>query len=124
MVSEHQRMRVRCECGRCTLADLPAGVPAAAFGAAVQAAAATLTAARVSRRETARLLGDLCALKVSAASVETLVKQASDTLKDTYIEVLAAVDQSAVRGADETSWQRAGQTQWLSVATADRAALF
>ncbi len=123
-VTEHQRMRVRCECGRCTLADLPAGVPAGAFGPAVQAAAATLTAARVSRRETARLLGDLCGLKVSAASVEALVKQASDTLEDTYIEVLAAVDRSAVRGADETSWQRAGQTQWLSVATADRAALF
>jgi hypothetical protein len=46
------------------------------------------------------------------------------TLEDAYVEVLAAVDQSAVRGADETSWQRAGQTQWLSVATAEQAALF
>jgi transposase len=123
-VTEHRRMRVRCSCGRCTLAQLPAGVPAGAFGAAVAAAAATLTAARVSRRETARLLGDLCGLQISAASVEGLLKQAGDTLEDAYIEVLAKVDQSAVRGADETSWQRAGQTQWLSVATADQAALF
>lgn len=123
-VTEHRRMRSRCECGCRTLADLPAGVPAGAFGPAAAAAAATLTAARVSRRETARLLADLCGLQISAASVETLVKQASDALEDAYIEVLGAVDQSAVRGADETSWQRAGKTHWLSVATAEAAALF
>jgi transposase len=123
-VTEHRRMRARCRCGCRTLGDLPAGVPAGAFGPAVAAAAATLTAARVSRRETARLLADLCGLQISAASVETLVKQASDAIEDTYIEVLQAVDQSTVRGADETSWQRAGQTHWLSVATAQTAALF
>ena len=123
-ITEHQRMRVRCRCGRCTLADLPPGVPAGAFGPAVAAAAATLTAARVSRREAARLLCDLCGLQISPASLEALVKQASQTLEDTYVEVLDAVDHSPVRGADETSWQQAGRTQWLSVATAERAALF
>jgi transposase len=123
-VTEHRRMRVRCDCGRSTLAELPAGVSAGAFGPAVAAAAATLTAARVSRRGAARLLADLCGLQISAASVEALVKQASDALEDPYMEVLAAVDHSAVRGADETSWQQAGQTRWLSVATAQQAALF
>jgi transposase len=123
-VTEHRRMRARCQCGCRTLAELPAGVAAGAFGPAVAAAAATLTAARVSRREAARLLGDLCGLQISTASVETLVKQASDALEDAYVEVLGAVDHSAVRGADETSWQRAGQTHWLSVATAEAAALF
>jgi transposase len=123
-VTEHRRMRVPCTCGCRTLAELPAGVPAGAFGPAVTAAAATLTAARVSRRNAARLLGDLCGVQISGASVETLVKQASDALEDTYVEVLGAVDHSPVRGADETSWQRAGQTHWLSVATAEQAALF
>jgi transposase len=123
-VTEHRRMRARCQCGCRTLAPLPAGVPTGAFGPAAAAAAATLTAARVSRRQAARLLADLCGLAISAASVEALVKQASDALEDAYVEVLAAVDQSAVRGADETSWQRAGQTRWLSVATAEQAALF
>lgn len=123
-VTEHRRMRVPCTCGCRTLAQLPGGVSAGAFGPAVAAAAATLTAARVSRREAARLLGDLCGVQISSASVETLVKQASDALEDTYVEVLGAVDSSAVRGADETSWQRAGQTHWLSVATAEQAALF
>jgi transposase len=123
-VTEHRRMRVRCGCGRCTLAELPAGVPAGAFGAQVVAAAATLTAARVSRRQAARLLADLCGLQISAASVEGLVKQASDALEDAYVEVLGAVDNSPVRGADETSWPRAGEGGWLSVATAEQAALF
>lgn len=123
-VTEHRRMRTRCACGSCTLAELPAGVPAGAFAPGVTAAAATLTAARVSRRETARLLHDLCGLQISPASVEALVKHASDALEDAYIEVLQAVDQSAVRGADETSWQRAGRTHWLSVATAQTASLF
>lgn len=123
-VTEHRRMRVRCGCGRCTLAELPAGVPAGAFGPAVAAAAATLTAARVSRRQAARLLGELCALQISAAALEGLVKQASQALEDPYVEVLDAVDNSPVRGADETSWQQAGRTHWLSVATAERAALF
>jgi transposase len=123
-VVEHRRMRVRCRCGRCTLAQLPAGVPAGAFGPQVAAAAATLTAARVSRREAARLLGDLCGLQISPASIEALVKQASDTLEHPYIEVLAAVDDSPVRGADETSFPQAGQTRWLSVATTEHAALF
>jgi transposase len=63
-------------------------------------------------------------VQISPASVEALVKQASDALEDTYVEVLQAVDDSAVRGADETSWQHAGQTHWLSVATAEHAALF
>jgi transposase len=37
-VTEHRRMRTRCQCGRCTLAELPVGVPAGAFGPAVAAA--------------------------------------------------------------------------------------
>ena len=49
-VTEHRRMRMCCSCGCRTLADLPVGVPAGAFGPAVAAAAATLTAARLSRR--------------------------------------------------------------------------
>lgn len=31
-VTEHRRMRVRCDCGTCTLAALPAGVPAGWLG--------------------------------------------------------------------------------------------
>ena len=123
-VTEHQRNRIRCGCGHRTLAPLPVGVPAGAFGPSVAAAAATLTAARVSRRESARLVEDLCGLQITPASIEGLVKQTSGALEDPYAEILAHVDQSPVRGADETSWRQAGQTTWLSVAVAKDAALF
>ena len=123
-VCEHRRMRARCGCGHCTLAPLPAGVPEGAFGASIAAAASTLTAARVSRRETSRLLEDLCGIQLSIASVEALVKRTSAALEDPYIRILEHLDQAAVRCADETSWRRAGDTRWLSVAAAVDAALF
>jgi transposase len=123
-VTEHRRMRVRCRCGRCTLAPLPAGVPEGAFGASVAAAASTLTAARVSRRETGRLLEDLCGIKISAASIETLIKQTSAALEDPYVRILEHLDHATVRCADETSWRQAGDSRWLSVAAAVDAALF
>ncbi|MGO9971504.1 MAG: DUF6444 domain-containing protein [Solirubrobacteraceae bacterium] len=49
-VCEHRRMRTRCGCGHQTLAPLPAGGAGGRVRCAVAAAAATLTAARVSRR--------------------------------------------------------------------------
>lgn len=123
-VCEHRRMRTRCGCGHRTLAPLPAGVPEGAFGASVAAAASTLTAARVSRRETGRLLEDLCGIQLSVASVEALVKQTSAALEDPYVRILRHLDDAAVRCADETSWRQAGDSRWLSVAAAVDAALF
>lgn len=123
-VTEHRRMRVRCGCGRCTLAELPGGVPAGAFGPGVAAAAATLTAARIGRRETVRIFSDLFGLTISTASLQSLLEQTSITLEAPYTEILAALDAAPVRGADETSWPQAGQGQWLSVSIAERMALF
>jgi transposase len=123
-VTEHRRLRVRCDCGRCTLAGLPAGVPAGAFGPGVAAAAATLTAARVGRRETVRIFSDLFGLTVSTASLQSLLEQTAITLEDPYLEILRALDTEPVRGADETSWPQAGQGQWLSVSHSERMALF
>jgi len=123
-VCEHRRMRARCGCGHCTLAPLPAGVPEGAFGASIAAAASTLTAARVSRRETSRLLEDLCGIQISVASVEVLVKQTSAALEDPYVRILGHLDDARVRCADETSWRQAGDPRWLSVAAAVDAALF
>ena len=123
-VTEHQRMPVCCECGCRTLAELPAGVSGGAFGPGIAAAAATLTAARISRREVARLLKDLLGVTISPASVEALLKRTSQTLEEPYVEILKQLDHSAVRGADETSWPRAGDSGWLSVSISEQAALF
>ena len=123
-VTEHRRMRVRCDCGACTLAELPDGVPAGVFGPGVAATAATLTAARIGRRETVRIFSDLFGLTISIASLQSLLEQTSLTLEAPYIEILEALDREPVRGADETSWPQAGQGQWLSVSTSERMALF
>jgi transposase len=123
-VTEHRRMRVRCDCGRCTLAGLPVGVPGGAFGPGIAAAGATLTAARIGRRETVRIFSDLFGLTISTASLQSLLEETSLTLEAPYTEILAALDNAAVRGADETSWPQAGKGQWLSVAIAERMALF
>jgi transposase len=123
-VTEHQRMRVRCDCGTCSLAALPDGVPAGAFGPAVAATAATLTAARIGRRETVRIFSDLFGLTISTASLQSLLEQTSLTLEVPYSEILHALDDAPVRGADETSWPQAGHGQWLSVSIAERMALF
>jgi transposase len=123
-VTEHRRLRVRCDCGACTLAGLPDGVPAGAFGPGIAAAAATLTAARIGRRETVRIFSDLFGLTISTASLQSLLEQTSLTLEVPYTEILHALDQEPVRGADETSWPQAGQGQWLSVSIAERMALF
>ena len=123
-VTEHQRMRVRCDCGKCTLAVLPVGVPAGAFGPGVQAAAATLTAARIGRRETVRIFSDLFGLTISTASLQSLLTQSALTLEVPYLEILQALDRESVRGADETSWPQAGNGGWLSVSIAERMALF
>jgi len=119
-VTEHRRMRVRCDCGRCTLAGVPDGVPAGAFGPGVAAAAATLTAARIGRRETVRIFSDLFGLTISTASLQALLEQTSLTLEAPYTEILYALDQAPVRGADETSWPQAGRGQWLSVSIGGR----
>lgn len=123
-VTEHRRMRLRCECGRCTLAPVPDGVPAGAFGPGVAAAAATLTAARIGRRETVRIFSDLFGLTISPGSLQALLEQTSLTLEAPYTEILRALDTAPVRGADETSWPQAGHGQWLSVSIAERMALF
>ena len=123
-VTEHRRMRLRCECGTCTLAELPDGVPAGSFGPGVQATAASLCAARVGRRETVRVFSDLFGLTVSLATVQALLEQSAIALEDPYLEILQALDREPVRGADETSWPQAGQGQWLSVSQSERMALF
>jgi transposase len=123
-VSEHRRMRVRCDCGACTLARLPDGVAAGAFGPGVAAATAALTAGRIGRRETVRIFSDLFGLTISTASLQGLLEQTSLTLEVPYAEILHALDDAPVRGADETSWPQAGNGQWLSVSIAERMALF
>lgn len=56
LVTEHRRLRLRCACcGKVTLADLPAGMPAGAFGPKLCATVVGL-ATHVSRKEVPRFV--------------------------------------------------------------------
>jgi len=90
----------------------------------VQAAAASLCAARVARRETVRSFSDLFGSTVSLATVQALLEHGAIALEEPYLELLHALDSEPVCGADETSWPQAGQGQWLSVSHSERMVLF
>src|SRR5881628_3775020 len=77
-VTEHQRLRRRCACcGKVTLDDVPAGVPAGAFGPNLCATVFGLSA-HMSREEVAKFVCDTFRCPMTAASVEAICKRASD----------------------------------------------
>ena len=118
-VTEHQLYRVRCrKCGGETRASWPPEVPAGAFGPRLQAAVALLSGRyRLSRREVAAVSGDLLGADLAVGSVDALCQATAAALAEPVAELAAAVRQAAVAHADETSWTRAGQRQWLWVVT-------
>ena len=70
------------------------------------------------------MLKDLLGVTVSPASVEALLKHTSTMLDSAPVQILEQLDHTPVRGADETSWPRAGDSGWLSVSIGEQAALF
>jgi len=123
-VTEHQRLRVRCSCcGRVTLAAVPDGVPAGAFGPNLSATIVGLSA-HMSREQVARFVSDMFGCPITAASVEAVCKRASDALAEPCQELAQAVREQPVVHADETSWRWPAQTRWLWVATSEQIAVY
>lgn len=123
-VTEHQRVRVRCACcGKLTLAPVPAGVPAGAFGPNLSATIVGLSL-HMSREQVARFITDSFGCPISAASVEAVCKRASDALAEPYEQLAAAVPAEPVLHMDETGWRWPSQRRWAWVATNDRLAVY
>jgi transposase len=118
-VTEHRLYRVRCpSCGGETRACWPPEVPAGAFGPRLQATVALLSGRyRLSRREVAAVCADILGAPLSVGSVDALCQATAAALAEPVAELTAAVREAAVAHADETSWSRAGQRQWLWVVT-------
>lgn len=101
-VTEHQRLRRRCACcGKVTLADIPAGTPAGAFGPNLCATVVGL-AAHMSREQVAKFVVDNFGCPMTAASVEAICKRASQALQGAYGELADAVAGQPVVHMDET----------------------
>ncbi len=119
--TEHRLHHAHCrDCGERVTAALPADVPSGAFGARLQALIVTLTGNyRVSRRETARLLGDAFGISISPGSVSNVEGRMSRALDLPHTEALGALRKSTVLNVDETPWSLGGLLHWLWTGVAD-----
>jgi transposase len=124
VVTEHQRLRVKCSCcGKVTLAAVPAGVPAGAFGPNLCATVVGLCA-HMSREEVAKFVVDNFGCPMSAASVEAICKRTSQALAEAYGELASAVGEQPVVHMDETGWRWPGLRRWAWLASTEQIAVY
>jgi transposase len=121
--SEHRTHQLRCRrCRKKTTARLAEEVSGSPFGARLQAALVTLTAAyRSSRRGIVELARDLFGVELSIGTADAICQRASEALAAPHLHLHDAVlDQPAVH-VDETSWRTSGDGKALWTATTPNA---
>lgn len=125
-VIEHRMHRRLCpDCGKATRAELPADVPAGAFGPRLEAAVATLAVRnRVSRRDTVELMGELFGARLASGTVDAILARAGEALAEPYEDLLARIRSAPALNVDETGWKLRGKKRTLWGAVASRAAVF
>ena len=125
-VTEYQQHRLACPCcGETTCAKLPAGVPAAQAGPRLVALVALLMAYfRQSKRRTALFLETILGQPCSAAWTVKLQKQATDALRPSHEELVAALPVQAQLGIDESPTKEGTQKAWLWTFVAARFTVF
>lgn len=125
-VTEHRLHRRLCPgCGKATRAELPAGVPAGAFGPRLEAAVATLAVRnRVSRRDTVELAGELFGAGLASGTVDAILARMGEALAEPYEDLLARIRAAPALNVDETGWKLRGQKRTLWGAVTSRAAVF
>jgi transposase len=125
-VTEHRLHRRRCpDCGKTTRAELPADVPAGAFGPRLEAAIATLAVRnRVSRRDTVELAGELFGAGLASGTVDAILARTGQALEQAYEELLARIRKAPALNVDETGWKLRGERRTLWGAVVPDAAVF
>jgi len=115
VVIEYQLAARRCgRCGHLTRATLPAEAGGSGFGPRLTAIGALLTGRyRLSKREAAACMGDLCGVEVAVGSVSAMEQTVSAALEPVVAEARAAVARAPVANLDETGWRQARQRVWL-----------
>lgn len=125
-VTEHRLHRRRCPgCGARTRAELPANVPAGAFGPRLEAAVATLAVRnRVSRRDTVELAGELFGARLATGTVDAILARAGEALAEPYEDLLGSIREAPALNVDETGWKLRGKKRTLWGAVTPTAAVF
>jgi transposase len=125
-VTEHRLDRLRCpDCGASARAELPAEVPAGAFGPRLEAAVATLAVRnRVSRRDTVELLDELFGARLSSGTVDAILGRAAAALDEPHEDLLDHIRCAPAVNIDETGWRLKGKRRTLWGAATPAAAVF
>lgn len=115
LIFEYRLHRLRCPgCGKKTLAGLPAGVSASAFGPRLEAHIATLAGVfRLSRRQVAQVVEEMLGCPISVGAVDAAIMRMSQVLADPWRALADAIREAEVVHCDETSWWLSGAQQWL-----------
>jgi transposase len=125
-VTEHLLHRRRCpDCGATARAELPAAVPAGAFGPRLEAAVATLAVRnRVSRRDTVELLDELFGARLASGTVDAILGRTAVALDEPHEDLLDHVRCAPAVNIDETGWRLKGGRRTLWGAVTSVAAVF
>jgi transposase len=125
-VTEYRLHRRLCpDCGEAIRAELPADVPAGAFGPRLEAAVATLAIRnRVSRRDTVELAGELFGARLASGTVDAILSRAGEALAEPYEDLLARIRTAPALNVDETGWKLRGKKRTLWGAVTPDAAVF
>jgi transposase len=116
-VTEHQVLQARCSCGQVQRGTFPAAVTAPVqYGPRSKAAVVQLTHHHMlPLARTGELLGDLCGLPMSDATVRAIQAEAQGLLTPTVTAIAAALTAVPVAHADETGMRVAGKLHWMHV---------
>jgi len=125
-VTEYQQHTVHCPaCQARVLAQRPPSAPPGGYGARATALASLFHGRlRLSERETATTLTDVCGLPISLGSVVRCCERVSDALAPIYAALQSVVRQQSVVNMDETSWKEATARHWLWTAVSALATVF
>lgn len=125
-ITEYQQHTLCCPaCGTLTLGSRPADAPPGGYGPRATALASFFHGRlRLSARETADALTDVCGLPISVGSVVRCCERTSDALAEVYDTLATLQQQQPFINADETSWKEALSKAWLWVAVSAVATVF
>ncbi len=125
-ITEYQQHTVCCPaCGALAQGSRPEDAAPGGYGSRATALASFFHGRlRLSERETAQALLDVCGLPLSVGSVVRCCERTADALAPIY-DTLATVQQhQKVINVDETSWKEALKKAWLWVAVSTVATVF
>nr|WP_203225997.1 IS66 family transposase [Calothrix sp. PCC 6303] len=108
IIIEHRLHQLECQhCGTLTRASLPADVPIRGYGVRVVALVAVLSGLyRHSTRMVQSAMQDIFGVTMCLGTVNKLRLEASDAIAESVLEAKTYVQNSAVVGADETSFSQ------------------